>query len=61
MLIGLIGTGWVFLLNFVSFIAVGIALWRMRPGELHSSEPIPAAKGSCARGSHMYGAAATCS
>lgn len=49
-LIGLIGTGWVFLLNFVSFIAVGIALWRMRPGELHSSEPIPAAKGQLRQG-----------
>jgi len=49
-LIGLVGTGWVFLLNFVSFIGVGIALWRMRPAELHPSDPVPAAKGQLRQG-----------
>lgn len=49
-LIGLVGTGWVFLLNFVSFVGVGIALWRMRPDELYSSDPVPAAKGQLRQG-----------
>ncbi|MUM15906.1 MFS transporter [Mycobacterium sp. CBMA271] len=49
-LIGLIGTGCVFLLNFISFVGVGVALWRMRPAELRPSDPIPAAKGQLRQG-----------
>ncbi|MBA0048079.1 MFS transporter [Mycobacteroides sp. LB1] len=49
-LIGMIGTGWVFLLNFVSFIGVGIALWRMNPDELRTSDPVPPAKGQLRQG-----------
>lgn len=49
-LIGIVGTGWVFLINFVSFVGVLTALWSMRPAELHSSTPLPRAKGQLRQG-----------
>ncbi|HEX2174630.1 MAG TPA: MFS transporter [Nocardioidaceae bacterium] len=42
---GASATGWVILLNAVSYIAVVGSLLRMRPAELHSPEPVPRGKG----------------
>jgi MFS family permease len=42
---GAFATGWVILLNAVSYVAVLAALLRMRPDELHTPEPVARAKG----------------
>ncbi|SEB50239.1 MFS transporter [Arthrobacter woluwensis] len=45
LLIGLIGTGWVFLLNATSFAAVLIGILRMNTKTLHRSAPVPRGRG----------------
>ena len=42
---GVGATGWVILLNGVSYVAVVISLKRMRSEELHPTAPLPRAKG----------------
>jgi MFS family permease len=42
---GAYATGWVILLNAVSYVAVVGSLLRMRAGDLHSPEPVARAKG----------------
>jgi MFS family permease len=42
---GVWATGWVILLNGVSYVAVVGAILRMRAGELHTPEPVARAKG----------------
>ena len=42
---GVAATGWVILLNGVSYVAVVISLKRMRSEELHPTAPLPRAKG----------------
>ncbi|NIL76730.1 MFS transporter [Rhodococcus sp. B10] len=49
-LITLIGTGWVFLINAVSFVGVFGALLAMRAGDLFRVEPAPRAKGQVREG-----------
>lgn len=49
-LIGLIGTGPVFLINAVSFAGVITGLLMMRPSELHVSELAPRSKGQVRQG-----------
>ncbi|TCL04246.1 MFS transporter [Sodalis ligni] len=49
-LIAIIGTGWVFLLNAASFIAVLGALLLLRTGELHASLRAPRSRGGLAEG-----------
>ena len=50
LLIAAIGTGWVFLLNAVSFVAVIGSLLRLRTAELHPSLRAARGKGSLAEG-----------
>jgi MFS family permease len=50
LMIAATGTGWVFLLNFVSFAAVIGALMAMRPAELHRSERAGRKPGSLLEG-----------
>ena len=50
LLIGLIGTGPVFLINAASFVAVLTGLLLMRPDELHVSEPASRSKGQVREG-----------
>ncbi|GAB3206949.1 MFS transporter [Marinactinospora thermotolerans] len=50
LLIAAIGSGPVFLINALSFIAVLGGLWLIRPGELHVTEPVPRAKGQIREG-----------
>ncbi|NYE45185.1 MFS family permease [Spinactinospora alkalitolerans] len=50
LLIAVIGSGPVFLINALSFIAVLTGLWMMRPGELHVTEPAPRTKGQIREG-----------
>jgi MFS family permease len=50
LLIAAVGTGWAFLLNGASFLAVLASLLRLRPGELH-----PTVRAGRARGSFMEG------
>jgi len=50
LLIATVGTGPCFLINAASFVAVIVALWRMRPAELIRSEPTPRAKGQLREG-----------
>ncbi|GMA29121.1 MFS transporter [Arenivirga flava] len=49
-LTAVIGAGWVFLINGVSFIAVLGALWALRVGELHPTEKAPRGKGQLRAG-----------
>ncbi|WP_245373963.1 MFS transporter [Crossiella equi] len=49
-LITLIGTGWVFLLNAATFVAVIAGLLLMNPAQLHRSPPVPRAKGQLREG-----------
>ncbi|GAA2790223.1 MFS transporter [Crossiella cryophila] len=49
-LITLIGTGWVFLLNAATFVAVILGLFLMNPAQLHRSPPVPRAKGQLREG-----------
>ncbi|MEV7525561.1 MFS transporter [Streptomyces sp. NPDC091371] len=41
LLISRFGTGWVMLLNAASYLATVVALWMVRPGELHRSDRRP--------------------
>ncbi len=50
LLIGLVGTGPVFLINAASFVAVLTGLLLMRPAELHVSKPVPRSKGQVREG-----------
>ncbi|MDA0566639.1 MFS transporter [Streptomonospora sp. S1-112] len=50
LLIAAIGSGPVFLINAVSFLAVLGGLWLMRPAELQVTEPAPRAKGQTLAG-----------
>ena len=45
-----IGTGWAFLINGASFVAVLFSLWLLRVETLHSSARAPRAKGSFTEG-----------
>jgi MFS family permease len=49
-LIGVTGTGWVFLVNAVSFAAVITGLALMEPGRLFRAEPVPRAPGQLREG-----------
>ena len=51
-LLGLVGFGWVFLINAASFGAVLASLWTLRLGELHHSDRALRAPGSLAGGLH---------
>ena len=44
------GMSWTFMLNAVSFFAVLVALYAMRPGELHRLPPVAGAKGQIRAG-----------
>jgi MFS family permease len=48
--ISAVGTGWAFLANAVSSIAVLAGLWLMRPGELYAAPPLERAKGQLRAG-----------
>jgi len=50
LLIATVGTGPCFLLNAVSFVAVVVALWRMRPEELLGRERVARSKGQLREG-----------
>src|SRR4051794_20398041 len=50
LLIAWIGTGWVFMLNGVSFLATILALTRMRKAELHPMPSAPRSKGQIREG-----------
>ncbi|RCV54899.1 MFS transporter [Marinitenerispora sediminis] len=50
LLIAAFGSGPVFLVNALSFVAVLTGLWLMRPAELHVTEPAPRAKGQTMEG-----------
>jgi MFS family permease len=50
LLIAWIGTGWVFMLNGVSFLATILALTRMRRAELHPMPSAPRSKGQIREG-----------
>ena len=45
-----VGTGWVFLANGLTFLAVLAGLWAMRPAELHPSKRVARAKGQLREG-----------
>jgi MFS family permease len=51
-LIALVGTGWCFLYNGLSYFPVVFALVLMHPGELHRSRPAPRARGQIRAGIH---------
>jgi MFS family permease len=44
------GTGWVFVVNALSFVAVVAALYRLRPHELHTVPAAPRARGQVREG-----------
>jgi MFS family permease len=48
--ISAVGTGWAFIANAASSIAVLAGLWLMRPGELYSAPPLERAKGQLRAG-----------
>ncbi|GAB3601540.1 MFS transporter [Microbacterium tumbae] len=48
--IALVGSGWVFLLNAVTFIPLLIALLTMRRGELRATPPVPRRRGQTLAG-----------
>ncbi|WP_369046142.1 MFS transporter [Sinomonas sp. P10A9] len=50
LLIGLIGTGWVFMLNAATFLGVLISLTRLDVGALHRTPPLPRGKGQIVAG-----------
>ncbi|MDE1893457.1 MAG: MFS transporter [Xanthomonadaceae bacterium] len=50
LLIAGVGTGWVFVINALSFAAVLVALWRLRVTDLHRSEKALRNRGSLADG-----------
>ncbi len=49
-LIGMVGSGWVFLINAASFVAVLCSLALLRVGELYPSKRVPRGKGSLIEG-----------
>ncbi|MEU4738847.1 MFS transporter [Actinosynnema sp. NPDC023658] len=49
-LIIVVGTGWVFLLNAISFLGVLAGLLLMRASELHRGDPVPREKGQLREG-----------
>ncbi len=49
-LIAAVGSGWVFLLNALSFVAVLCSLCLLRVGELHRNDKVPRTRGSLAAG-----------
>ncbi|MGM1064012.1 MFS transporter [Saccharothrix sp. Mg75] len=49
-LIIVVGTGWVFLVNAVSFLGVLLGLVLMNPRELHRGDPVPREKGQLREG-----------
>jgi MFS family permease len=49
-LIVTLGFGWAFTIDGISYIAVIVALWMMRPSELRVSEPPPRKKGQVREG-----------
>ncbi|XVV04378.1 MFS transporter [Actinosynnema sp. CA-248983] len=49
-LIIVVGTGWVFLLNAMTFVGVIAGLLLMRPAELHRGDPVPREKGQLREG-----------
>ena len=51
-LLGMVGFGWVFLINAASFGGVLASLWTLRLGELHHSDRALRAPGSLAGGLH---------
>jgi len=51
-LIALVGTGWCFLYNGLSYFPVVFALMLMRPWELHRGRPAPRARGQIRAGIH---------
>jgi MFS family permease len=50
LLIAAVGTGWVFLINAASYLAVIGGLLLMRPAELHPTPPVPRAPGQLREG-----------
>ncbi|MBL0706825.1 MFS transporter [Sinomonas sp. JC656] len=50
LLIGLIGTGWVFMLNALTFAGVLFSLTRLNVGLLHRTPPLPRGKGQILAG-----------
>ena len=50
LLIAAVGTGWVFLINAASYLAVIGGLLLMRPGELRPTPPVPRAPGQLREG-----------
>jgi MFS family permease len=57
LLIVTVGMSWTFLLNAASFLAVLVALWVMRPADLHPAPRLPRAKGQIRAGFHYAWAA----
>jgi MFS family permease len=49
-MIGVTGTGWAFVANAASSVAVLLGLWMMRPAELFPSPPVRRARGQLAEG-----------
>jgi MFS family permease len=49
MIVG-IGTGWVFLVNAISFVGVVLGVYLMDPDRLHRSDPVPREKGQLTSG-----------
>jgi MFS family permease len=49
-MIAVTGTGWAFLANAASSLAVLTGLWLMRPGELHPAPPVHRARGQLIEG-----------
>ncbi|GAA3847711.1 MFS transporter [Saccharothrix violaceirubra] len=45
-----VGTGWVFLINALSFVGVIVGLLRMDAAKLHRGEPVPREKGQLVEG-----------
>ena len=54
-LIAAVGSGWVFLLNALSFVAVLGSLWRLRVGELHRDRTTSRVRGSLTDGFRYIG------
>jgi MFS family permease len=50
LLIAAVGTGWVFLINAATFVAVVIGLVRMDPGRLLRARPVPRRRGALREG-----------
>ena len=55
LLIHTVGFGWCFLTDAVSYVAVLVGLWMMRPGELRRPPPRPRTKGDVRADPNMRG------